>query len=326
MSEQVAFSEISPKSFRVLYESGFSIDEIASKVYRSYCFVRNHLLKNGTLLRTKADGTRLYLKRHPEWKEQFIKYRISNPNELVEDKVRLLAMLITEGYVTERDFGFTNTQTMLKNQFKALVKTTYGKVNVYERGNLVRVSSKNLAMDLRSDFPRKAFSTRIFRKLLASYDLTRSILRIFADTEGAIILSPKKAKNNYTLSVAVVLASTNVILCKQMQSLFSKLSIRARMSPNGLVIVDKKSIRCFTTLVGFSPGLKVVRKKAGYGVWYGYDKATLTKVALHVQDEQDRARKLGIGGYFANCQRKYDVLDKLKSVYNQIMEVREYGG
>lgn len=318
MSDQAAFSEISPSEFRVLYESGFSINEIVSKIHRSYCFVRNHLLKNGTLLRTKADGARLYLERHPEWKEQFIKYRISNPNELTEDKIRLLAMLITEGYMTERDFGFTNTQTILKNQFKALVKANYGKVNVYESGNLVRISSKNIAKNLQSDCPNKAFSTRAFRRLIGSHELTRSVLRIFADTEGAIILSPKKARRNYTLGAAIVLASRNVLLSKQMKSLFSKLDIRARMSPNGLAIVDKNSRRRFAALIGFSSGLKVIRKKAGHAVWYGHDKATLTKVALHVQDEQDKARRLGFRGCFANCQTKQDVLNKLKSSYNQI--------
>jgi len=44
------------------YSGGMSIQEIAKGLGRSYTFVRNALLASGTVLRSKEDGTREYIR------------------------------------------------------------------------------------------------------------------------------------------------------------------------------------------------------------------------------------------------------------------------
>jgi len=297
------------------------MDEIASQVGRSYCYVRNRLLESGIALRTKADGTRLYISNHPEWSRQFVKYDVADNSSMSEEKAQLLAMVLTEGYMDATSFGFTNTQDLLHAEFCRLVVGVYGSVRIGRNKMTSRVSSTAIAHDLSRLLPEKTFSDDTLRFVLASSSTLLKVLRIIANTEGAMTISIKKAKHNFTVESRVVLASSNLKFTKQIGVLLTSLGIEYLISRSGITIDKKSQIARFVQLVGFSPGVMVVRKKAGQSLWYGVQKVGLQRLFFRIADEQAQARAAGLRGCFADCLTKEQTLTRLRNWY-----VEENGG
>jgi hypothetical protein len=295
-----------------------SISEIAASIKWSYAAVRKCLITSGVTFRSKEEAAHVYIDRHPEWSRQFIKYHVNKKAEITDDKIVLLTMVITEGYVDRTSAGFTNTQDLLHAEFEKLLTKIYGTVRVSRGGMLSRVSSTEIADDLRRMMPGKAFNEAIFEHILKSTQVTAKVLRTIADTEGSMIVSIRKAPRNYTVESRVVLASTNRGFSDQISALLTTLRIYSRSSADGVIINRKDDIERFIRKVGFSPGIRVVRKRAGVSTWYGKEKYILSKLALRVYSEQVKARKSGAKGCFVNCMTRGDVMSKLTDWYEEI--------
>jgi len=247
-----------------------SISEIAASVNKSYAAVRKRLLASGVTLRSKEEAARTHIEKHPEWSKQFIKYHVDKTAELTDDKIVLLTMVITEGYVDRTSVGFTNTQDSLHTQFERLLTKVYVTVRVGRSGNLSRVSSIEIADDLSSMMPRKTFNEPIFGRLIKSTQVAAKILRTIADTEGSMIVSIRKAPRNYTVESRVVLASTNPGFSNQISALLATLRIHSRSNADGVIIHRKYDIGRFTRIVGFSPGVRSQKESGSvYLVWKG---------------------------------------------------------
>lgn len=293
-----------------------SISEIALATKKSHTAVRNALLASGAALRSKEDGTRLYIQKHPEWSNQFVKYHIGRPNIVTDDKIALLAMIVTEGYVDRTSVGFTNTQELLHAEFKKLISDVYGNVRVGRSGILSRVSSTEIARDVVGMMSGKSFNEAILRDLLRSEQIAARVLRIIADTEGSMLVSIRKAPRNYTVESRIVLASTNTRFERQISTLLAMLSIGSRVGVDGVTINRKEDIRRFILVVGFSPGVRVVRKRAGLPSWYGKEKYNLSKLCLKVYSEQEKARTSGLRGCFVGYKTRASVMDVLTHWYD----------
>ena len=295
-----------------------SIAEIALYANKSYAAVRKALLASGAPLRSKGEGTRLYIEKHPEWPSKFVKYHIDKNALITEDKIALLAMVITEGYVDRTSVGFTNSQNLLHSEFKRLMLDVYGSVRVGRSGILSRVSSTEIAEDVRNMMSGKSFSDSLLRRLLKSGQTAAIVLRIIADMEGSMIVSIRQAPRNYTVEGRIVLASTNARFRNQISVLLTLFSIHSRFSPDGVIVNRKEDIKRFVRAVGFSPGILVVRKKAGLSSWYGKEKYILSKLCLRVYAEQEKARESGLRGCFVNCKTRADTMVKLTNWYDAI--------
>jgi hypothetical protein len=315
MSSKTTFAEISPSEYRTLYLGGMSIDEIAARIGRSYTFVRAKLIQSGGVLRTKADGTRVYISHHPEWSRQFVKYEVNDGGRLSEEKALLLAMVVTEGYTDATSFGFTNTQELLHADFGKFVGMVYGPVSMGRNRITSRVSSVEIAKDLSRLLPAKAFTDDVVRFITGSPSTLVKVLRIIANTEGAMIISIRKAKRNFTVESRIVLASSNAVFKNQIGILLASLGVKHKISDVGVVINKKSQIARFIQLVGFSPGVKVVRKKAGQSIWYGYEKFGLQRLFSRIADEQEHARTSGLRGCFADCSTRELTLNRLRNWY-----------
>lgn len=94
---------------------------------------------------------------------------------------------------------------------------------------------------------------------------------------------------------------------------------RSHPEKDGVAIMDEDSLRIFAQQVGFSPGIKVMRKKAGHGLWYGCDKATLLRLLIRVYDEQIESGRGGRHeGVFRNCIKADDVMKILNVWYGEL--------
>jgi hypothetical protein len=315
LSSKTTYAEISPSELAGLYQAGWSIDEIAGSIGRSYTFARNRLLESGTAIRTKAEGTHVYISRHPEWSDQFVKYRPLTSAPLTDEKVMLLALVLTEGYVDRTSFGFTNTQEVLQSQFSELVAATYGDIRLGRNRITSRGFSIVIAQDLASLLPQKTFSEEVMRYLLDSPSLTQKVMRIVADTEGAFLISVRRAKRNFTIESRIVLASSNEKFTAQISTLLSAIAIEHKISRIGVTINRKTQMERFIRLVGFSDGVKVVRKRAGLSVWYGREKAGLQRLFRRISSEQRKAKAMGLRGAFADCITREDSLRRLMNWY-----------
>ena len=269
-------------------------------------------------MRSKAEGTRLYISSHPEWSAQFVKYRTQWRALLTDDKVLLLAMVLTEGYTDPTSFGFTNTQEMLHDKFRELVTMNYGDVRIGRNRITSRVSSTEIARELAALLPQKTFHDDALRRILDSPALMVRVLRIVADTEGSILISIKRAKRNFTTDSRIVLASSNQRFTRQIGLFLDILGIGHHMSKAGAIITRKSQIARFIETVGFSPGVRVVRKKAGHSIWYGYEKAGLQNLFCRIASEQKTARAIGQRGAFADCTEKEQIILRLRTWYAQV--------
>lgn len=321
MSSKATFAEISPGEYASLYRKGHSIHEIAEMTGRSYTFTRNSLLRSGVELRTKEHGTALYLNLHPDWSQQFEKYKVDRIGELTPEKVLLTSLIITEGFLDSRTIGFTNTQDQLHAEFTSCVSRVYGIIHVGRTGILSRVSSVQVAKDISLLMNTKAFSDATTRYILADPGLCAQVLRVVADTEGSMIISLREAPKNFTVECRVVLASTNKNFVRQLQQILARLGISSKPGVNCLIVGQKDEIQKFIRVVGFTPGIKVIRKKAGVSTWFGREKCQLAALCLRICSEQRTAKRSGLRGCFAECVSRDQLLTKLDAWYDESLEV-----
>lgn len=314
----VTFAEISPSELKRRYESGMSIKEVARSTHRSYFFTRERLLAARTVLRSKKEGTNLHIQRHPEWKRQFVKYEVKESGVITDEKILLLTMIITEGYFDRRSFGFCNVNELLNSRFEKVVRDVYGPVNKGKNGLLSRVSSTEISTDVASFMHAKTFGTDILRRILHSEELTTRVLRIVADTEGSILISPKRARRNWTVEFRIVLSSKNMAFSKQIAELLRNIGIYSTITNNGVQLIRKRDIRRLIEMVGFSPGVKVVRRKDRRSLWYGHEKMGLAKLFLKICEDQEIAKKFAHGGSFADCKTRRQTVSRLAAWYLKV--------
>jgi len=317
---QVTFEEISASDYVSLYNQGYSINELKKIMDCSYTYTRNMLLKSGAKLRTRKEAFINMISRHPEWKKQFLKYVISpESRQLSDSKIKLLFLLFTEGCIWKSKVQFTNNQAILRDFFSALMKEVYN-IDTKTNDNVTYVHSIEIANDLRTYNIKEMIPEEVMCKLLKSPQLTKEVLRIFADTEGSVIISVRKAPRNYTVGDRrIVIACTNDIVKSQLITLLKSLEITARPGKDGVLITNEHSLREFAQQIGFSHGIKVLRKKAGYGIWYMHEKATLVRLLIRIYDEQINKGRGGKHlGVFQNCKNKEDVLKILDFWYNEL--------
>jgi hypothetical protein len=298
-----------------MYDDGMSIKEVAVRLGRSYGYARSRLLTVGVSLRSKASGTRLYVSHHPEWSQQFVKYEVTSPAALPDDKILLLTMVATEGYADSTSFGFTNTQEFLHSRFRDLVLAVYGPVLIGRNKITSRVSSTEISRNLSLLIPDERFDQSVMHLILSSHDLTVKVLRIIADTEGSVLISIRKAPSNHTVEYRIVLSSTNPHFTRQFVSLLGSLRIKSKPTPLGAIIARKIDIARFIATVGFSPEAKVVRRRGNRSVWYGAKKAGLAILFQRVSYEQSKAITTGLRGCFADCKTRDMAIQRLKIWY-----------
>lgn len=318
----VTFEETSPIDFATLYDKGYSINDLAKIMHCSYTRARNILLKSGIKLRTKKEAFAVLMRRHPEWREQFVKYKItSESRRLSKQKIKLLILILTEGCIWKNRVQFTNNHIFVRDLFSELVREIYNVDGVRTRGNVAYIEAKEIADDLRAYDIKRMIPNEVMNEILRSPSLTKEVLRLFADTEGAVIISIRRTPRNYTVGDRrVVIALTNQIVKRQVIRLFKSLKIAAKEDKCGVSITNEGSLRLFALKISFSPGIRVVRKKAGHGIWYGYEKAILLRLLVRIYDEQIK-RGRGAGrheGVFRDCKTADDVFKILNSWYNKL--------
>lgn len=317
---QATFEKKPAIDYVSLYNQGYSIAELAKSFGLTYTPVRNMLIESGVKLRTKRAAAQTMLIRHPEWKNQFLKYKLRPESRpLSKSKIKLLFFVFTERCVHKGKIQFTNNEPILRSQFSLLVEKVYGIATKTTSGNVSYICSNEIAKDLTAYDIKTSIPTEIMFELLKSPELTKEVLRIFADTEGSVIISVRKAPRNYTVADRrVVLACTNDKVKVQLVQLLSSIGIKGHVGKVGVLIMDEASLREFDKQVGFSPGVKVIRKKAGHGVWYQYEKTALLKLLVRIYDEQkikgNRGTHLGV---FQNCKSKEEVLETLIFWYKE---------
>lgn len=317
---KTTFQEISVADCVSLYNQGYSINELAKIMGCSYTRMRNILLKNGVTLRTRKEAFINMVSRHPEWRKQFLKYAIPpESRQLSSSKIKLLFLLYTEGCIWKNKVQFTNNQAILRDLFSTLMKEVYN-VNTKTYENVTYIHSIEIANDLRTYNIKEAIPKEVMCKLLQSPQWTKEVLRIFADTEGSVIISIRKAPRNYTVGDRrIVIACTNAIVKSQLITLLKSLRITGRRGKDGVLITNEHSLREFAQQISFSPRIKVIRKKAGHGVWYTYEKATLVRLLIRIYDEQIKKGRGGRHlGVFRNCKNKKEVMKVLNSWYNEL--------
>ncbi len=307
-----------PEEFPALYASGMSMNEIAELVGRSPTFVRKRLMKAGSKLRTRGEGTRAYIGRHPEYAEKLYKWKVNDPGVISDAKLLLMTMIITEGCVCKSAIHFTNTQDLLHLMFRQCVKEAYGDIWIGRNRLNSRFHGKLVINDIAPHIRGKAFSQPCLDRILTSKELCAKTTRIIADTEGSMIISVRKAPRNFTVEFRVVLASSNAAFRSQIQAILAALGIESRTNRIGVHIMKKEHIKTFIDVVGFTPGLKVIRKKAGLAVWYGREKSIMTKVFLYVSDFQDKAWGNPRRFLFADCTSREQTIERLMSIYRQV--------
>jgi len=317
---QATFEEIKAADCVRMYNQGYSIAEIAQALALTYTPIRNALIKSGVKLRTKKEAAKIMINRHPEWRNQFLKYRLNaKSRELSDSKIKLLFLILTEGCIHKGKVQFTNNEPLLRNYFSTQMKEVYG-ISTKKTSEIVEyINSREIAEDLMAYNIKTSIPAEIMNALLKSPKLTREVLRIFADTEGAVIISVRKAPRNFTVADRrVVLACTNQKVKYQLVELLSSIRIVGHVGSVGVSILDQNSLRGFERHVGFSPGVRVVRKKAGHGLWYHFEKASLLKLIIRIYDEQkirgNRGAHLGV---FMNCRTKEQVIKMLNSWYTE---------
>lgn len=320
---QATFEEISASDYVSLYNQGYSINELREVVGCSYSHMRNTLLRSGAKLRTRKEAYRNMTSRHPEWKKKLLKYVIpSESRQLSDSKIKLLFLLFTEGCIWKSKVQFTNNEVILRDFFSKLIKEIYNINTKTTNANVAYVTSVEIANDLEKYNIKESIPEEVMCKLLKSQQLTREVLRIFADTEGSVTISVRKAPRNYSVfDRRVTIACANSKVKLQLITLLKSLKITGHLRKDGVLITDEHSLREFAQQVGFSSGIKVIRKKAGYGVWYNYEKAILLKLLIRIYDKQKvkgrHGRHLGV---FRNCKKKEEVLKILCSWYDELKE------
>jgi hypothetical protein len=262
-----------------------------------------------------------YLERHPEWPHQFEKYKVEGVGELSPDKVLLTSLVITEGFVDPHTIGFTNTQHELREAFRNLVCKVYGGVKVGQSGILSRLSSVQVAKDVGLLMEGKAFSDKALRFILAYPRLCAQVSRVVADTEGSMIISLRRAPRNFTVECRVVLATTNRRFALQLCEILANIGISSTLGTNGVTIGRKRDILRFNQIVGFTPGVKVVRTKAGVSTWLGKEKARLGALCRRIYSEQSTSKRRGLRGCFAGCLTKSQLVARLDAWYDETAEV-----
>jgi hypothetical protein len=307
-----------PEEFPALYASGMSLSEIAAMVGRTQTFVRKRLLKGGTRLRSKSEGRDVHWQRHPEYVDKLYKWKVKDPGVITEAKLLLMTMIITEGCICRSSIHFTNAQELLHARFRELVHEAYGDIRVGRNNLNSRFSSVLITKDIAPHVRGKVFSQACLDLIISSRDLCAKVARIIADTEGSMIISVRRAPNNYTVEFRVVLACTNPGFSAQIKTLLESLGIESRINRVGVHILKKECFKRFVEVVGFTPGLKVIRKKAGLSVWYGCDKSTMTRVFRWISDEQDKAWGNPKRFLFANCKTREQTVERLMSIYRQV--------
>ena len=320
MAQATTFEEISASDCASLYNQGYSISELRAASGYSYTRMRNMLLKSGVKLRTKKEAAKSMINRHPEWKNQFLKYTLTQESRLLSDaKTKLLFLIFTEGCIHKSKVQFTNNEGILRDSFSVLMRQVYGVETKTTNRNVAYVSSVEIARDLAAYNMKTLIPEEIMCKLLQSQKLTSDVLRIFADTEGSVIISVRKGPRNYTVADRrVVIACTNENVKLQLVKLLKPLGIIGHVNQVGVLVMDENSLRKFDQQVGFSSGVKVVRKKAGYGLWYNYEKASLLKLLIRIYNEQKTKGNRGLHlGVFRNCKTKDEVIEILRSWYNE---------
>ena len=302
---QTTFEEINASDYVSLYNQGYSINDLKKIMGCSYTYTRNMLLRSGAKLRTSKEAFANMISRHPEWKKQFLKYVIPpESRQLSDSKIKLLFLLFTEDCIWKSKVQFTNNQAILRDFFSALMKEVYN-VNTKTNSNVTYVHSIEIANDLRTYNIKE-----VMCKLLKSPQLIKEVLRIFADTEDSVIISVSKAPRNYTIGDRrIVIACTNDIVKSQLITLLKSLEITALPGEDGVLITNEHSLREFAQQVGFSHGIRVLCKKAGYEIWYMYEKVTLVRLLIRIYDKQINNGRGGKHlGVFQNCKNKEDVL------------------
>jgi len=282
--------------------------------------MRNMLLKNGVKLRNKKEAAGVMINRHPEWKDKFLKYTVSKESrQLSDSKIKLLFFLFTEGCIHNQKVQFTNNDQSLRDSFSVLMKGVYGVQTKTTCGIVSYISSREIAKDLVAYDIKNSIPDEIIGKLLLSKKLTRDVLRIFADTEGSVTISVRKITKNYTVADRrVTIACMNEKVKPQFVMLLKSLGIIGYAGKLGVVIMDETSIREFDKQVGFSSEVRVIRKKANYGLWYHYKKSLLLKLVIRIYDEQKMRNQAKHMGVFAQCTTKSEVLTILNSWYNEL--------
>jgi len=303
-----------------LYNRGYGIGEIGSLRGYSYTGMRKLLLRNGARFRNKQEAYKVMLSRRPEWKRQFLRYTVSDESrKLSISKIKLLFFVFTEGCIYKSKIQFTNNEGVLHRDFSKLMKEVYN-ADTKTRGKVTYVFSTEIADDLRAYSLKRKIPENVLDKLLESPQLTRDILRIFADTEGSVTISVRRAPRNYTVvDRRVVISCTNPIVRSQLIVLLNSLGIEAGDRKDTIQIMEESSLREFALQVSFSPGVRVVRKKAGHGVWYMHEKSTLLRLLIRVYDEQKaKGRRGRHEGVFRTCTKKEDVMCILNSWYDEL--------
>lgn len=314
-----SFQEISPSDFPDLYRSGYSINGITKLCGHSYGKVRKELLGQGVRLRTRSEAGSLLYRQGYRIGNVYSPYEIpSSSRTLTPSKIRLLIMMLTEGYIYRYQVGFTNNLQYLRRRFGALVNQVYG-VRAHETGNVVRLSYVQVAEDLKSYNIKNGIPEEMMTTITSSRKLTSQVLRIFADTEGSAIVSVRRTKyHKYTVESYLFVASQNAMITKQVAELLLHLGIHAHVTRNGVRISGLAALRSFAKQAGFSKEALVVRKKNRTGLWYGHQKAILLQLMLRIYQEQLNKRQHSCEGLFANCFTRDSVIRILRKWYDEL--------
>jgi intein/homing endonuclease len=191
-------------------------------------------------------------------------------------------MFIKRGQKKGYYIGYSNTNEVLLSQFKSDMAEVYELTRGSERVNnkgvpFVEYGSKGSVMDLLNTTGVQSVSmlnNRVpepIRK--APEDIKKAFLRAFFDDEGRVVYVPE------TFGRRIAATSIKSNIRSDAINLLSEIGIPAHEIGVDVIIFGKKNLENFLKLVGFTPGVKVKRKREN-SRWYGYEKNELIKLML----------------------------------------------
>jgi len=204
-------------------------------------------------------------------------------NELISvPQVRVIAHCMFDGWIYSNPkqgkyyIGYSNSNDGLINQFKKDMCEVYGLNKESQRMNnhgvtMIEYGSKEAFRTIRSLVGNK---TRIPACIMiGTKKIKIAFLRTFFDDEGRVIFSPE----THTRKIAGT--STNPVIRKQLITLLENIGISGKENGVDVTITGKENIHKFSSKVGFTPGVRVKRKRE-FSKWFGIEKNELIKKLL----------------------------------------------
>ncbi len=253
------------------YRKGASLEALGQEYHVNLGSIRYHLLKHGVEMHGSGD-----------WK----KVKIIEPKEFTPKLAMLIALIITEGYLSENRVGIKNTSYALIDEFKNLIKNTFYIDSFYERidddnnpNHKIRYICEMKSVELskflfryidKTDYQSAKLPEEFFtlpNKIICD------LLKVAFSADGSVSLRPYKSSKSdrWHIVKQIEFACTSTSLIKQWYDLIERVGIRCRIYRDHIIISGKENILKFKEKIGFLDGIKIMKNT----LWENYTRGEI---------------------------------------------------